>query len=477
MRGAGWREVVVALLLLGAGPWNAGLRPVRGEEEPTSLVDWLKERHQDASFGARELLFAQEVGGEGYRGTLEQNMRLLRALRGLAARPRADTPSAAPGSPVPAPGPGVQPPGPGQALQTFESDGVRVAFDLDPLVLALEVPEDVRYVESGFSWLNRAPSPPKPAVEEPAVLPTLPADLGPFICAAVLAQKAKQFDDGLYAAVELALEAGPGGKAELLGRLRERLRAAQARDAGAEVLDAAARLGGVPGSALRALEPAVERRLAEFERTPRRSKPIGFYTWSEDLRRVFRQDRMLQAELAPEEAASVAAALRKDAAARTAYDRTLRLYAGLTNPYARADLRSLLTPSGAGPAPATVSLLPPSRSHEGELAKRRWGLTGLPPGPVVMEALIEEVQSGALSLAPQADSGWSDRQTWALEPLLRPERTAEASRLELGPRYRGYLVDLFRGLLALTRETHVKQVECFGFQTCSQSTRPLHVPL
>ena len=192
---------------------------------------------------------------------------------------------------------------------------------------------------------------------------------------------------------------------------------------------------------------------------------------------MFRQDRMLQEELAPEEAASVAAALREDAAARTAYDRTLRLYAGLTNPYVRADLRRLLAPSGAGPAPATVSLLPPSRSHECELVKRRWGLTGLPPGPVVMQALIEEVQSGVLSLEPQPDSGWYDRQTWALEPLLRPERTAEASRLELGPRYRGYLVDLFRGLLALTRETHVKQVECRLHRRCSPSTRPLLVPL
>jgi len=37
------------------------------------------------------------------------------------------------------------------------------------------------------------------AVEEPPVLPTLPPENPRFVCAALLAQKAKQFDDGLYA--------------------------------------------------------------------------------------------------------------------------------------------------------------------------------------------------------------------------------------------------------------------------------------
>ena len=45
---------------------------------------------------------------------------------------------------------------------------------------------------------------------------------GAFVSASVLAQKAKQFDDGLYAAVDLAAQSGAGkfpGKAEMLGRL------------------------------------------------------------------------------------------------------------------------------------------------------------------------------------------------------------------------------------------------------------------
>ena len=58
---------------------------------------------------------------------------------------------------------------------------------------------------------------------------------------------------------------------------------------------------------------------------------------------------------------------------------------------------------------------------------------------------------------PGEGSGWYDHQTWSLEPLVLPDRRPEAARLELGKRYRKHLEDVFRGSLALTRETHVKQ--------------------
>ena len=66
-----------------------------------------------------------------------------------------------------------------------------------------------------------------------------------FVSAAALFQKAKQFDDGLYAAVELAAQNGAGrfsGKAQLLKRVIE---AFGARTAGAELLLAAAHLSGL----------------------------------------------------------------------------------------------------------------------------------------------------------------------------------------------------------------------------------------
>ena len=80
--------------------------------------------------------------------------------------------------------------------------------------------------------------------------PTLAAG-GGFVSASVLAQKAKQFDDGLYAAVELAAQNGAGrypGKSDLLVRLARAMAASHAEGAGnAEtILLAACRLGGVP---------------------------------------------------------------------------------------------------------------------------------------------------------------------------------------------------------------------------------------
>ena len=67
------------------------------------------------------------------------------------------------------------------------------------------------------------------------------------------------------------------------------------------------------------------------------------------------------------------------------------------------------------------------------------------------------MRSGEISLKPGGRSGWYDHQTWSLEPLLVPDRMPEAARLELGKRYRKHLEDLFRGALALARETHAKQ--------------------
>ena len=66
-----------------------------------------------------------------------------------------------------------------------------------------------------------------------------------------------------------------------------------------------------------------------------RSKPIGFYTWSDDLRTVFRQDRMLQTELEGQEGIEqIVHALRAAPQLRVDYEAYLNLVARLTNPLA-----------------------------------------------------------------------------------------------------------------------------------------------
>src|SRR5437764_1328798 len=81
--------------------------------------------------------------------------------------------------------------------RVVEDQGYRVRLDLGPQVLSIEVPEDRGFAAGGES--NEAP-----------IRPTLAGTGDGLVSGSMLAQKAKQFDDGLYAAVELAAQAGAG---------------------------------------------------------------------------------------------------------------------------------------------------------------------------------------------------------------------------------------------------------------------------
>lgn len=328
--------------------------------------------------------------------------------------------------------------------RTFVSGEYRVDVDLRPQVLHITIPNN--------SLGPRADGMP--------IYPS-PITSGPpgFLSAALLAQKAKQFDDGLVAAVELAAEQGLGrfpGKALLLRTVCAALANSQGPPEAREVTFAAAQLGGLAVTPPPDLDAGLAARLAKFEQAEVASKPVGFYTWSPALVAVFRQDRMLQTMLEDSRSApALAFALRGDSVA-SAYAAMLSLAERLTNPLAWGDLRPLL----AGEAVReTVSFFPPSATHESRLVKRLFG--GLPPPADfdLADEIVARVRDGRLSLAPQRESGWYDRQVWSFEPLLNPERTPEAAKLRTGDDYRALLVELFKGLLALTRETHIKQVD------------------
>lgn len=328
---------------------------------------------------------------------------------------------------------------------------IQLTFDLSTQVLKLDVPEDRGY------WPGAREGQPRESAPRSsfAALGARPA----LLSAAELAYKAKQFDDGLYAAVELAAERGAGdfpGKRGLLQRLAASVGGIEPRR-GPAVVVAAAQLGGHEVKAPRGLADAVERERSEFLGDARRSKPIGFYTWSEQLMRIFRQDRMLQTPLKPAEATALAGALRKDTALLAAYDRWLALPRRLTNPYVIPGLGQLAR--GAEPKKKKYALLPPSRSHETELAKKLYGNRPIPPGFNLADEMIKRIRAGKLSLAPTAGSGWYDHQVHALEPLVVPDRMPEGKRLQLTDAYRKELLGLFKALLALTRETHIKQLE------------------
>ena len=307
----------------------------------------------------------------------------------------------------------------------------------------------------------------KPLPTEPRAFRHLHNASGQFVSAAMLVQKAKQFDDGLYAAVELAAQKGTGNvpsKAQLLADWSAALEA-NPGTRGLSILLAAQQVGG-----LKPTIPAPQRQMVgelvqEFESDERRSKPLGSYTWSPELSAIFRQDRMLQTPMpGRDQCQPLAHALRGDQALRNAYAAHLQIAYKLTNPPiggSSSDLVPLVVenPSEDISAVQDWHILPPSISHETALFLRHFGdKMEVPDDFNLMQTLIDEIRKGGIDLRPRPISGWYDYQTWALEPLLLPEKAAESSHLQFNDEYRKLLEELFKGTLALTRETHVKQL-------------------
>lgn len=129
--------------------------------------------------------------------------------------------------------------------RTIITAGYKVELDLTDQVLAVTAP-----IDKGWDHSYRGDN--NPRLTEAPLKATLDCTgRTKFLSASVLAQKAKIFDDGLYAAVEVAAQNGIGkhaGKASLLSSLGRSLAAADpllAHTAQKLVLGAAS-LGHVP---------------------------------------------------------------------------------------------------------------------------------------------------------------------------------------------------------------------------------------
>jgi hypothetical protein len=285
----------------------------------------------------------------------------------------------------------------------------------------------------------------------------------------MLIQKGKQFDDGLYAAVELAMQNGLGpitGKRDWVPRLASEVEAGQGGVPLAQLF-AGAKLGGSKAEPPKTLAATVESLLREFLADEKRSKPLGFYSWSKELESIFRQDRMLQSPLEAQKHAAgivaVAKTLAADVETRKSYEQVLRLNERLTNPAVGAGYREILADIDADKTPnfeprEEVSFFPPSRSHETDLIQRLYGGDPIPEGFELMTEVITRLKSNKLSFQPRDNSGWYDHQLWSLEPLVTFNTSPESKQLRPNDEYLKHLEELFKGTYALMRETHVKQL-------------------
>jgi hypothetical protein len=83
----------------------------------------------------------------------------------------------------------------------------------------------------------------------------------------------------------------------------------------------------------------------------------------------------------------------------------------------------------------------------------------IPPDFNLVDTLIHSIHSGKIKVIPGKKSGWYDHQLYALVPLVIPEKMPEAQKLFFHQSYKKELLNLFKSAIALTRETHIKQLE------------------
>src|SRR5262249_12266762 len=105
-----------------------------------------------------------------------------------------------------------------------------------------------------------------------------------------------------------------------------------------------------------------------------------------------------------------------------------------------------------------VAGFPASTSPQTVLFEKLFG-EGLPPNVGLIRALITAIRSGKVNLEPTKDSGWYERQVYALETMLLPEKGEEAAKLQLTKAYKKRMLEAFQVLMTKRRETHVRQLK------------------
>jgi hypothetical protein len=369
-----------------------------------------------------------------------------------------------------------------RTIRTVQYQGYQVDLDTTEQIIQLDVlpDQEIRCDSSGEDLETVLP------VELAASIAQLPRESSDaFISVSLMLAKAKQYNDRLIAAVELMLQGSEDatkttrhrlkgetitkflnrfGKRTLLTQLYDNLNSMRSFDADLSdqsenlqscllLLAASAK---VSGQRLPVEHPSgTDLLVREFEEDSLRSNPIGFYTWNDELSSIFRRDRLLQTELTAEQVRCFGNAISGDSELKIEYIRLMTFIQRLTNPC--SPRHSHVLDFQADSAKTKISLLPPSRSHESDLADKLYADTPIPAGFSLIDEITERVRSGSLDLTPSKTSGWYDYQTYALVPLLVPDQSPVAKKLLLSDKYREELRDVFQAALALNRETHCKE--------------------
>jgi len=221
-------------------------------------------------------------------------------------------------------------------------------------------------------------------------------------------------------------------------------------------------------------------------------QPTGFYTWSDELKMIFKRDRLLQnyqddsspySNVTVGRNIALSLAITSDEELEKDYNAILTLYSDLTNPYADYPVTSLkpyldgvnslnsinsvISAFLKDNPPEYVfeecnnhfAIIPSSYSKETDYFQSFTCQPDFDGNIDFMNELILAIKNGTMDLKPDENSGWYDYQTYALETLLLPERGEENNNLLLTKEYKEKLIESFKSILIQNRETHVKQLE------------------
>jgi hypothetical protein len=303
---------------------------------------------------------------------------------------------------------------------------------------------------------SEAPAPPRPprvvrcalrtmsAPRRHATFAELLAETGTLrlMPAAFLAQKAKSVSDGILATLERFSSEGDDRNMGISAFLEELEARIAPEDPARDYLSAARDLD-THGTSAGALE---------FLRDSIRSKPMGFYTWSESLERVFRRDRFLQEALSDSAAGSVAGVLAADERLGVAYGQHLARIARLTN-------------SLSGTTGSLIPRMACAREHKTFRRTPGESEVMFPPSKTIendftsVSDFFAAVRAGRCDLTPVASSGFYAHQLYALGPLLRPDTAPEGPTRTVDAGYAHALERLAGAALFFGRESHMKQLE------------------
>ena len=313
--------------------------------------------------------------------------------------------------------------------------------------------------------------------------------------------KCKQFDDGMYAALEKLMESGAGSsppvKAEFLtGLFNKLLPYYMSDDPGGKsaartamiYVGAALYQGGMRSdfdldidAAIKSIEP---------------DKPIGFFTWDKELEAIFKQDRILMNGIGrigntddPAESIDhikagilISCVVNADATLRKQHGQIIDFYAHMTNPRRHPTVEDYIAIIGARTPVETAmadealvdtikktvikkypqldcpdfSLIPYCFSREDYFVQRMGPLLNW--NRQIMEQFIEAIRSGQIDLKPRKNSGWYDYQQYALETLVTTDKSYESQKIEFSAKYKERLEEAFKSILTKQRETHIKNL-------------------